>query len=203
MENIKSFNELLQLIEENKKYKVLLHSCCGPCSSACIELMKNGLNVDIYYYNPNIDTFEEYEKRSAEQIRISNILNPNSSVLIGKYLQKEFSDAINGLEALGEKRIRCYNCYKLRMRQTALKAKELGYDYWTTTLSISPHKNSNWINEIGFELADEIGIPFIYSNFKLKDGYKRSIELSKQYEMYLQNYCGCKYSKIERGVNIE
>ena len=203
MENIKSFNELLQLIEENKKYKVLLHSCCGPCSSACIELMKNGLNVDIYYYNPNIDTFEEYEKRSAEQIRISNILNPNSSVLIGKYLQKEFSDAINGLEALGEKSIRCYNCYKLRMRQTALKAKELGYDYWTTTLSISPHKNSNWINEIGFELADEIGIPFIYSNFKLKDGYKRSIELSKQYEMYRQNYCGCKYSKIERGVNIE
>lgn len=203
MENIKSFNELLQLIENNKKYKVLLHSCCGPCSSACIELMKNGLNVDIYYYNPNIDTFEEYEKRSAEQIRISNILNPNSSVLIGKYLQKEFSDAINGLEALGEKSIRCYNCYKLRMRQTALKAKELGYDYWTTTLSISPHKNSNWINEIGFELADEIGIPFIYSNFKLKDGYKRSIELSKQYEMYRQNYCGCKYSKIERGVNIE
>ena len=203
MENIKSFNELLQLIEDNKKYKVLLHSCCGPCSSACIELMKNGLNVDIYYYNPNIDTFEEYEKRSAEQIRISNILNPNSSVLIGKYLQKEFSDAINGLEALGEKSIRCYNCYKLRMRQTALKAKELGYDYWTTTLSISPHKNSNWINEIGFELADEIGIPFIYSNFKLKDGYKRSIELSKQYEMYRQNYCGCKYSKIERGVNIE
>ena len=165
--------------------------------------MKNGLNVDIYYYNPNIDTFDEYEKRSAEQIRISNILNPNSSVLIGKYLQKEFSDAINGLEALGEKSIRCYNCYKLRMRQTALKAKELGYDYWTTTLSISPHKNSNWINEIGFELADEIGIPFIYSNFKLKDGYKRSIELSKQYEMYRQNYCGCKYSKIERGVNIE
>ena len=203
MENIKSFNELLQLIEDNKKYKVLLHSCCGPCSSAWIELMKNGLNVDIYYYNPNIDTFEEYEKRSAEQIRISNILNPNSSVLIGKYLQKEFSDAINGLEALGEKSIRCYNCYKLRMRQTALKAKELGYDYWTTTLSISPHKNSNWINEIGFELADEIGIPFIYSNFKLKDGYKRSIELSKQYEMYRQNYCGCKYSKIERGVNIE
>ena len=203
MENIKSFNELLQLIENNKKYKVLLHSCCGPCSSACIELMKNGLNVDIYYYNPNIDTFDEYEKRSAEQIRISNILNPNSSVLIGKYLQKEFSDAINGLEALGEKSIRCYNCYKLRMRQTALKAKELGYDYWTTTLSISPHKNSNWINEIGFELADEIGIPFIYSNFKLKDGYKRSIELSKQYEMYRQNYCGCKYSKIERGVNIE
>lgn len=89
------------------------------------------------------------------------------------------------------------------MRKTAETAKELGYDYWTTTLSISPHKNSNWINEIGFELSDEIGIPFIYSNFKLKDGYKRSIELSKQYEMYRQNYCGCKYSKIERGVNLE
>lgn len=203
MENIKSFNELLALIEENKKYKILLHSCCGPCSSACIELLKSGLNVDIYYYNPNIDTEEEYNKRSAEQIRISNILSPDSSVLIGKYQQSEFSNAINGLEMLGEKSIRCYNCYKFRMRKTAETAKELGYDYWTTTLSISPHKNSNWINEIGFELADEIGIPFIYSNFKLKDGYKRSIELSKQYEMYRQNYCGCKYSKIERGVSLE
>lgn len=203
MESIKSYKDLIQLIEENKKYKVLLHSCCGPCSSACIELMKNGLNVDIYYYNPNIDTEEEYNKRSAEQIRINSILNPDSSVLIGKYQQSEFSNAINGLETLGEKSIRCYNCYKFRMRETAEKAKELGYDFWTTTLSISPHKNSNWINEIGMDLAHEIGIPFIYSNFKLKDGYKRSIELSKQYEMYRQNYCGCKYSKIERGVNIE
>lgn len=203
MENIKSYKELLQLIEENKKYRVLLHSCCGPCSSACIQLMKKGLNVDIYYYNPNIDTEEEYNKRSSEQIRISNILSPDSSVLIGKYQENEFSNAINGLELLGEKSIRCYNCYKLRMQKTAEIAKELGYDYWTTTLSISPHKNSDWINEIGFELSQKIGIPFIYSNFKLKDGYKRSIELSKQYEMYRQNYCGCKYSKIERGVKNE
>ena len=200
MQNIESYNDLLSLIEENKKYKVLLHSCCGPCSSACIELMKKGLDIDIFYYNPNIDAEEEFNKRTAEQIRISSILTPNSSVLIGNYLKSDFSNAISGLEELGEKSIRCYNCYKFRMRKTALKAKELGYDFWTTTLSISPHKNSNWINEIGFELAKEVGIPFIYSNFKLKDGYKRSIELSKQYEMYRQNYCGCEYSKKERGI---
>lgn len=200
MESIKSYNELLELINSDKKYKVLLHSCCGPCSSACIELMNKGLNIDIYYYNPNIDTEEEFNKRSAEQIRINSILNPDSSVLIGKYLQTEFSNAIKGLELLGEKSIRCYNCYKFRMQKTAEVAKELGYDFWTTTLSISPHKNSKWINEIGLEIANTIGIPFIYSNFKLKDGYKRSIELSKKYEMYRQNYCGCKYSKIERGV---
>ncbi len=200
MQNIESYNDLLSLIEENKKYKVLLHSCCGPCSSACIELMKKGLDIDIFYYNPNIDTEEEFNKRTTEQIRISSILTPNSSVLIGNYLKSDFSNAISGLEELGEKSIRCYNCYKFRMRKTALKAKELGYDFWTTTLSISPHKNSNWINEIGFELAKEVGIPFIYSNFKLKDGYKRSIELSKQYEMYRQNYCGCEYSKKERGI---
>ena len=203
MESIKSFKELLETIQANKKYKILLHSCCGPCSSACIELLKSGFNIDIFYYNPNIDTEEEYNKRSIEQIRISKILNPDSSVLVDKYIQTDFSNAINGLEMLGEKSIRCYNCYKFRMRKTAEKAKELGYDFWTTTLSISPHKNSDWINEIGFELAEEIGIPFIYSNFKLKDGYKRSIELSKQYEMYRQNYCGCKYSKLERGITNE
>ncbi len=203
MQSIKSFNELLQLIDENKKYKVLMHSCCGPCSSACIELMKNGLSIDIYYYNPNIDTKEEFDKRSEEQIRINNILNPDCSVLIGEYLESDFSNAINGLETLGEKSIRCYNCYEFRMRKTAQLAKELNYDFWTTTLSISPHKNSNWINEIGMKLAEEIGIPFIFSNFKLKDGYKRSIELSKEYEMYRQNYCGCKYSKKERGLTNE
>lgn len=203
MENIKSYNDLIKLIEENKKYKVLLHSCCGPCSSACIELMKNGLNIDIYYYNPNIDTLDEFNKRSEEQIRINSILNPDCSVLIGDYSQNDFSNAVRGLEELGEKSIRCYKCYEFRMRKTAVTAKELNYDFWTTTLSISPHKNSNWINEIGFKLADEIGIPFIYSNFKLKDGYKRSIELSKQYEMYRQNYCGCHYSKKERGLDNE
>ena len=203
MENIKSYNDLIKLIEENKKYKVLLHSCCGPCSSACIELMKKGLNIDIYYYNPNIDTLDEFNKRSEEQIRINSILNPDCSVLIGDYSQNDFSNAVRGLEELGEKSIRCYKCYEFRMRKTAVTAKELNYDFWTTTLSISPHKNSNWINEIGFKLADEIGIPFIYSNFKLKDGYKRSIELSKQYEMYRQNYCGCHYSKKERGLDNE
>ena len=200
-----NYDKLLDEIISNLNYKpkLLLHSCCGPCSSACIELMKKGLNIDIYYYNPNIDTLDEFNKRSEEQIRINSILNPDCSVLIGDYSQNDFSNAVRGLEELGEKSIRCYKCYEFRMRKTALTAKELNYDFWTTTLSISPHKNSNWINEIGFKLADEIGIPFIYSNFKLKDGYKRSIELSKQYEMYRQNYCGCHYSKKERGLDNE
>ncbi len=200
MNNVTDYSSLQSLIEEKNNKKVLLHSCCGPCSSACIELLKNGLLVDIYYSNSNIDTVEEFQKRVEEQIRIAGILTPKTTVIIDNYDSSSFYDAVKGYEHLKEKSLRCYKCYEMRMERTVQYAKTHEYDYWTTTLSISPHKNSDWINEIGFRLAEKYQIPFIYSNFKLKDGYKKSIELSKQYELYRQNYCGCHFSKIERGL---
>lgn len=200
MQQINSYNELLERLKTKNNQKILLHTCCGPCSSTCIELLEQGFDIDIYYSNPNIDTKEEFEKRSTEQIRIAGILNKNIQVIVDSYDNNLFNEAIKGKEYLGEKSIRCYECYKLRMERTCLYAKEHGYDYWTTSLSISPHKNSDWINEIGKILEEKYQMPFIYSNFKLKDGFKRSIELSKQYDLYRQNYCGCHYSKIERGI---
>ena len=199
--SIETYQELELKINEHGKDKLLLHCCCGPCSSACLERLDSGFSVDLFFNNPNINTLDEYEKRATELKRIAGILNPASSVIIDEYHPESFSSAIKGLESLGEKSKRCYECYKLRMRAACIYAKEHGYQYWTTTLSISPHKNSDWINEIGFALATEFDMPFIYSNFKLKDGYKRSIELSKQYELYRQNYCGCIYSKRERGLS--
>ena len=196
--SIKSYQDLEKHLVAQSQKRVLLHCCCGPCSSACLERLNAGFKVDLFFNNPNINTLDEYEKRAAELKRIVGILSPDSLVVIDEYRPKDFAKAIIGLESLGEKSKRCYECYKLRMRAACIYAKSHGYDYFTTTLSISPHKNSDWINEIGFQLADEFDMPFIYSNFKLKDGYKRSIELSKQYELYRQNYCGCIYSKKER-----
>ena len=200
MKNINNYQELLDLLAQKTNQRVLLHSCCGPCSSACLELLKTGLNVDIFYANSNIDTIKEFDKRVAEQMRIAKILNPKSQVIVHPYDNNEFNEAIKGLERLGEKSRRCYQCYQFRMEQCAKYAHEFGYDYWTTTLSISPHKNSEWINEIGVKLSEKYQVPFIYSNFKLKDGYKLSIALSKEYNLYRQNYCGCLYSKKERGL---
>ena len=200
MNNVLDYKSLLELIQNKTNKKVLLHSCCGPCSSACIELLKEGFKVDIYYSNDNIDTLNEFTLRSEEQVRIAQILTPNSHVIVDSYTPKAFYESIKGYEHLKEKSKRCYHCYKLRMYKSVMYAKEHNYDYWTTTLSISPHKNSKWINEIGFELAEKYGVPFLYSNFKLQNGYQKSIELSKKYELYRQNYCGCHYSKIERGI---
>ena len=200
MNNVLDYKSLLSLIQDKTNKKILLHSCCGPCSSACIELLKEGFQVDVFYSNDNLDTIEEFNKRSEEQVRIANILTPETKVIIDPYTPINFYNSIKGFEHLKEKSIRCYHCYKLRMYKTALYAKEHNYDYWTTTLSISPHKNSTWINEIGFELSKIVDVPFIYSNFKLQNGYQKSIELSKKYELYRQNYCGCHYSKIERGI---
>ena len=200
MKNINNYQELLDLLAQKTNQRVLLHSCCGPCSSACLELLKTGLNVDIFYANSNIDTIKEFDKRVAEQMRIAKILNPKSQVIVHPYDNNEFNEAIKGLEHLGEKSRRCYQCYQFRMEQCAKYAHEFGYDYWTTTLSISPYKNSEWINEIGVMLSEKYQVAFIYSNFKLKDGYKLSIALSKEYNLYRQNYCGCLYSKKERGL---
>ncbi len=195
----KLLEEEIELIKNRTtKPKLLLHACCGPCSSYVIEYLSNFFEITIYYYNPNTYPEEEYVRRLDELNKFIKSFNNKVKVIEEKYNTNEFYNNIKGMEHLGEKSRRCYNCYKLRMNKTALYAKENNYDYFTTTLSISPYKNAHWINEIGKELENKIGIKYLYSDFKKKDGYKRSLELSREYNLYRQDYCGCVYSKTEK-----
>ena len=180
----------------NKK-KLLLHVCCAPCSSYVLELLENEYEITVFFYNPNITESDEYNKRVQELKRFVNEapFAHDVKIIEGSYLPEVFFDMSKGLENEPEKGKRCYECYKLRLRETAKFAKANGYDLFTTTLSISPHKNAAWLNEIGKELSDELDIDYLYSDFKKKNGYKRSIELSREYNLYRQNYCGCVYSK--------
>lgn len=178
------------------KPKLLLHTCCAPCSSYTIKFLIEYFDITIFYSNDNISPIEEYNHRLNEQIRFANLFNIR--VLYDKYNNEDYLNAIKGEENLGEKSHRCYDCYKLRLRKTAIKAKELGFDYFTTSLSISPYKISRWINEIGYQLENEYGIKYLYSDFKKEEGYKESIKLSEEYNLYRQDYCGCIYSKKER-----
>ena len=182
------------------KKKLLLHACCAPCSSAVLEAISKYFDITILYYNPNITSIDEYDKRYEELKKFISQVNffNDVNILNVDYNNKEFFCAIKGLEGEKEGGLRCFSCYKLRMKKTALMAKELGFDYFTTTLSISPYKNVNYINEIGESLEKEVGIKYLYAYFKKKNGYKRSIELSKKYNLYRQDYCGCIFSKIER-----
>lgn len=177
--------------------KLLLHSCCGPCSTAVIDTLKNDYDITIFFYNPNIDCDEEYEHRLAEQKRYCVELGIN--VLEEGFAPKDFYDVVKGLENEKEGGARCAVCFKLRMERTAKKAKELGYDLFDTTLTVSPHKNSNIILAIGKNIEDSEKIKFLGGNYKKKEGFKKSIELSKKYNLYRQNYCGCKFSKREEG----
>ncbi|MCM1498599.1 MAG: epoxyqueuosine reductase QueH [Clostridium sp.] len=195
---------ILQDIEQRTKVDgrvpaLLLHSCCAPCSSYVLEYLSHYLSITIFYYNPNISASEEYQRRVAEQKRLIKELpveNPVSFVE-GRYDNDDFLTAVKGLEHLGERSARCYACYRLRLAEAAKAAKERGFDYFTTTLSISPYKNAQWINEIGEELQQEYGVDYLYADFKKRNGYKRSIELSEQYHLYRQDYCGCDYSRVE------
>lgn len=194
---INNYNEFKDFINNLEyKPKLLLHACCAPCSSHTILLLKKYFDITIFYSNDNIYPYSEYKIRLDEIIKFCK--NFDINVLYDEYKEEDYNNAISGLENLGEKSQRCYNCYKLRLKKTAVKAKELGYDYFSTTLSISPYKVERWINEIGYKLEDEINIKYLYSNFKKDDGYKHSIELSKEYGLYRQDYCGCKYSLEER-----
>lgn len=177
--------------------KLLLHSCCAPCSSACIERLSNFFDITIIYYNPNIEPYEEYLKRKEEEIRfISEFKTPNKLDLLDcDYDNLKYHEIIKGLENEPEGGARCHKCYRLRLEYTARKAKELNYDFFGTTLTVSPYKNSQVLNKIGEELSNIYDIKYLYSDFKKKNGYKRSIELSKDYNLYRQNYCGCIYSK--------
>lgn len=180
----------------SEKPKLLLHTCCAPCSSYTIKFLKDYFDITIFYSNDNISPKEEYDHRLNEQIRFANLFNIN--VLYDEYKNEDYQSAIKGEENLEERSHRCYDCYKLRLEKTAQKAKKLGFDYFTTSLSISPYKVSKWINEIGFLLEDKYKISFLYSDFKKEEGYKESIKLSKEYNLYRQDYCGCLYSKKER-----
>lgn len=203
----KKLDKMLNLIVEKEGAKstlptLLLHSCCAPCSSYVLEYLSEYFQITIYYYNPNISEDGEYQKRVKEQQRLIRELPVKNQVsfLEGHYDTSEFLEAVKGLENLGERSKRCYACYKLRLEQTARVAKELAFDYFATTLSISPYKNAIWLNEIGEKLQEEYNVNYLYADFKKKNGYKRSIELSEQYHLYRQDFCGCSFSKAEEKV---
>lgn len=177
--------------------KILLHSCCAPCSSHVITYLAPYYNITVLYYNPNIYPKEEYEKRKQEQIKLINELNtPNKlDYLDCDYDNDVYEELIKGYENCPERGARCPICFKLRLEKTTKLAKEHNYDYFCTTLTVSPYKNATQINEIGASLSDKYQIKWLYSDFKKEDGYKKSIELSKKYNLYRQNYCGCIYSQ--------
>lgn len=195
-----NYNEEMKRIISNldDHNKLLLHSCCGPCSSSVIERLRDYFDITVIYYNPNIEPKEEYEKRKSEQLRLLNELGIKFMDI--DYLNNEYHEKVKGYENEPENGLRCPLCFELRLDKTASKAKENNFDYFGTTLTVSPHKNSKIINEIGLKLEEKYGVKFLLSDFKKEDGYKRSIELSKKYDLYRQDYCGCLYSK---GVNVD
>lgn len=199
----KKLDEIIEQLKiSNKTPKLLLHACCAPCSSYVLEYLSNYFDITIYYYNPNIYPENEYMRRMNELKEFIKVFDLKHTInfIEEKYDPKNYYKNIKGLENLGEKSIRCFNCYKFRLDKSASFAKTNNFDYFTTTLSISPYKNSQWINEIGKELEMKYNIKYLYADFKKKNGYKRSIELSKIYNLYRQDYCGCVYSMQGRGI---
>lgn len=186
-----------QLKNVPKGTRLLLHSCCAPCSSACLERLKEHFQITVLYYNPNIDSEGEYVKRKAEQIRFLQETGW-ADFLDCDYETEKFAELAKGLEQEKERGARCYKCYALRLEKTAQVAKENGFAWFATTLTLSPHKNAEWLNEIGEELGGRYALNYLYSDFKKKGGYYRSIDLSTEYGLYRQDFCGCKYSKRDK-----
>lgn len=181
---------------------LLLHSCCAPCSSYVLEYLSEYFKITVLYYNPNIFPLEEYKYRIEEQRRLIDSLpakNPISFIQT-EYEPEKFYEAVKGYENIPEGGERCFKCYELRLREAALYARRGDFDYFTTTLSISPLKRADKLNEIGLRLEKEYGVKYLCSDFKKKNGYKRSVELSAEYGLYRQEYCGCVFSKKERGL---
>lgn len=199
----RELEQLISNIEPGQVPTLLLHACCAPCSSYCLEYLSQYFSITVLFYNPNISPAEEYQKRVDEIRRlISELPAINKISLIeGRYLPEEFYNAVKGLELEPEGGKRCPVCFELRLREAAVTAKKLGFDYFTTTLSISPLKDAEKLNDIGKMLSDEYGVAYLYSDFKKKNGYKRSIELSKEYNLYRQNFCGCVFSKRDSGTD--
>jgi predicted adenine nucleotide alpha hydrolase (AANH) superfamily ATPase len=197
---INNYNEFIKFIKNlDNKPSLLLHSCCAPCSSHTILLLKEYFDLTIYYSNDNIYPEEEFDTRLKEQITFAEL---HGIKVLSEYNEEDFNNAILGLEHMGEKSLRCYKCYELRLEKTAQKAKDLNFDYFTTTLSISPYKLAKWINKIGYGLEEKYNVKYLYSDFKKENGYQHSISLSKEYSLYRQDYCGCKYSMIEREERV-
>jgi predicted adenine nucleotide alpha hydrolase (AANH) superfamily ATPase len=197
----KELDALIRKLEERQEVPALfMHSCCAPCSSYVLEYLSNYFYITVFYYNPNIYPPGEYAKRSAEQEELIKRMDTKYPIEFraGPYDKQIFYEAVRGMEHLPEGGKRCSVCYELRLREAAILAKEGGYDYFTTTLSISPMKNAAKLNEIGQKLGAEYGINYLCSDFKKRNGYKRSVELSSEYGLYRQDYCGCVFSKKER-----
>ena len=197
--------QLSEIKNTGKKPRLLLQACCCPCSSHCLEVLYGYFDITVFFYNPNIDELKEYQKRLDELKRFTKVADfaIDVKVIDGGYEPEVFYEMAEGREELPERSERCYDCYQLRMRKTAEYALENGYDYVSTTLSISPYKNAVWINEIGIKLEQEIGVSFLFSDFKKKNGYQRSIELSKEYDLYRQDYCGCVFSKRDHEAKLK
>ena len=193
----KKMTELLKDLP--KGTPLLLHSCCAPCSSACLETLKEHFELTVFYYNPNIYPESEYTKRIVEQQTLISSMKVKHpiSFAAGNYDRERFYRMAEGMEDMKEGGARCFRCYELRIRETAELARYGGYDYFTTTLSISPLKNAQKLNEIGVRIGKEYGVEYLVSDFKKKNGYKRSVELSKKYGLYRQDYCGCEFSYNE------
>ena len=208
----KELEKLLQRLEKEQEEgaeapSLFLHSCCAPCSSYVLEYLCGRFRITVFYYNPNISESVEYVRRVEEQKRLIEAYNREGrgypvSVIEGDYDPQVFFQAAQGLENCPEGGERCIRCFDLRLRETAQRAAKGGYDYFGTTLTISPLKNAEELNQIGMALSEEYGISWLLSDFKKKNGYKRSVELSKEYGLYRQDYCGCVFSKAERDQKI-
>lgn len=181
--------------------KLLLHACCAPCSSYCLEETSRYFDVTVFFYNPNMDCAEEYEKRKTELERLLSAFSPNgkkADFAAAEYEPDEFYRAVEGLEGEPEGGARCEKCFALRLEKTAVYAKENGFDFFTTTLTVSPHKNADKINELGEKIGEKYGVKFLHSDFKKRGGFLRSTRLSEEYGLYRQNYCGCVFSEKPR-----
>ena len=181
----------------HRRPSLLLHACCAPCSSYVLEYLSEYFDITLFFYNPNISPKEENDYRADELIRLVNEMKLSDKVkmIIGEYEPQKFAEISAGLENLPEGGARCAKCYELRLGESARLAAEGGYDFYTTTLSISPYKNAEWLNSIGVAQGEKYGVRYLVSDFKKKNGYKRSCELSTQYGLYRQDFCGCEYSK--------
>lgn len=207
MQTKQNYQRMLDKLLENPANhgkRLLLHSCCAPCSSYVLVYLSSYFQITVLYFNPNISQLTEYNKRVAEQKRLIEALNQRKetvypiSIIEGDYEPRSFLDLTKGYEECPEGGERCFLCYEMRLRETARLAREGQYDYFTTTLTISPLKKADKLNEIGGLLSGEYGVPYLFSDFKKKNGYLTSIALSKEYDLYRQDYCGCVYSKAER-----
>ena len=194
IDNYKDFKVFLASL--STKPRLLLHACCGPCSTHTIALLDKYFDITVFYDNSNIDTLDEFNKRLKELKKVINQFE-DVKLVVGNYIPNTYYDAVSSVENLGEFSKRCYKCMELRMKNTYEYALNNNFEYYTTTLSISPYKNSDWINEIGYRLANSGKVKFLYSNFKKEEGYKNSIKLSIVMDLYRQHYCGCVFSKRE------